>query len=226
METGEATRPFVRARTSRTPRPDGDATRARIIEAAGQLFGEKGFAETTSKAIAAKAEVDIASINYHFGSRDGLYDAVLAEAHRRLVSIAELRAIVHAPEPPRTRLRKLIELIVSRALGERGWNAHVLARELLSPTSHLDVLFAEEMPPKFQLVARLLSEITGIPAGNPSLIRCAISVGAPSAVLFVVGRISNPLTAKIMQGPQDDVIDHLCTFAMGGLEAIAREYAD
>lgn len=219
------TRPQNRARTARSPRPDGDATRARIIDAAGQLFGDKGFAETTSKAIAAKAEVDIASINYHFGSRDGLYDAVLAEAHRRLVSVSELSAIVNAAEAPEARLRSLLELIVSRAMGERGWNAHVLARELLSPTSHLDVLFAEEMPPKFQLISRLLSEITGVPAGDPCLLRCAISVGAPSAVLFVVGRITTPLSGPIIQCPQDVVVDHLYTFAIGGLEAIAREHA-
>lgn len=225
MDTDEATRPLARARGSRTPRPDGDATRARIIDAAGQLFGDKGFAETTSKAIAAMAEVDLASINYHFGSRDGLYDAVLAEAHRRLISVTELHEIVNAPQPPQARLRRLLELIVSRAMGERGWNAHVLARELLSPTSHLDVLFAEEMPPKFQLVARLLSEMTGVPAGDPCLLRCAISVGAPSAVLFVVGRISTPQAGPMIQCPQDVVVDHLYTFAVGGLEAIARQHA-
>lgn len=226
METDETTRPPARARALRTPRTDGDATRARIIEAAGHLIGDKGFAETTSKAIAAKAEVDIASINYHFGSRDGLYDAVLVEAHRRLISVTELDVIVNAQEPPQARLRKLLELILSRAMGERSWNAHVLARELLSPSSHLDVLFAEEIPPKFRLMARLLSEITGFPTGDPRLLRCAISVGAPCAVLFVAGRISNPMTEKIMQVAPDAVLDHLYTFAIGGLEAIKREYAD
>lgn len=212
-------------RPGRSPRPDGDATRARIIEAAGQLFGDQGLAETTSKAIAAKAEVDLASINYHFGSRDGLYEAVLAEAHRRLVSLEELQAIVSAAETPQARLRKLIELIVSRSMGERGWNAHVLARELLSPTTHLDVLFQEEMPPKFRLVAGLFAELTGLSPGDPALIRCAVSTGAPCAVLFVMGRIPNPLTMQIMQWPQQVLVNHLHTFAVAGLEAIRREHA-
>ncbi|KHK91539.1 TetR/AcrR family transcriptional regulator [Novosphingobium malaysiense] len=223
METPEAT--LVPARPMRGSRTDGDATRARIVEAAGQLFGQQGFAETTSKAIAARAGVDLASINYHFGTRDGLYAAVLAEAHRRLVSLAELETIVRADAPAETRLRQIIELIVSRAVGKRGWNAHVLARELLSPSSHLDVLFTEEMPPKFRMVAGLLSEITGIPVGDPSLVRCLISVGAPCAVLFVVGRIPTPLTNQLMQLPEKLLVDHLHTFAMGGLEAIARERA-
>ncbi len=221
MDTPDATLPPTRQ--TRGSRTDGDVTRARIVEAAGQLFGEQGYAETTSKAIASKAGVDLASINYHFGTRDGLYKAVLAEAHRRLVSVAELERIAHAPEPAEARLRQLIELIISRAMSKRGWNAHVLARELLSPSSHLDVLFAEEMSPKFRFVAGLLSEITGIPLGDPSLIRCAISVGAPCAVLFVVGRIPTPLTTQLMELPQDLLVDHLHTFAIAGLEAIARK---
>lgn len=221
MHAKETTR--TRARPVRNPRTDGDATRARIIEAAGQLFGTHGFAETTSKAIAAQAEVDLASINYHFGNRDGLYKAVLVEAHRRLINVVELEAITSAPETPQARLHKAIELIVSRATGERGWNANVLARELLSPTSHLDVLFTEEMPPKFRLVAGLLSEITGIPMGDPSLIRCVISVGAPCAALFVARRIPLPMASQMVKLPQDVLVHHLYTFAIGGLEAIARE---
>ena len=67
---------------NRGTRADGELTRARILETAGQLFAAHGFAGTPSKTIAAQAEVDLASINYHFGSRHGLYQATLAEAHR------------------------------------------------------------------------------------------------------------------------------------------------
>ena len=42
----------------RGPRSDGAATRARILESAGTLFASQGLTSTTSKAIAAKAEVE------------------------------------------------------------------------------------------------------------------------------------------------------------------------
>lgn len=208
----------------RTPRADGARTRARIIESAGQLFGSGGFAETTSKAIARHAGVDLASINYHFGSRDGLYKAVLAEAHRRLINLQELERITSGGSSAPEKLRQLIELIVSRAMGPTGWNAHVLARELLSPTSHLDVLFEEEMPPKFRVLAGILSEISQIPADDPALIRCAISVGAPCAMLFVARRTESPLARQVERLPQSALVQHLLTFALGGLEAVGRDY--
>lgn len=223
MQIDDDTTAPAPSRPQRNPRPDGDATRARIIEAAGELFGDLGFAETTSKAIAARAEVDIASINYHFTNRDGLYESVLAEAHRRLVSIEELDAIIRSNEPAAMRLRRLIELIVARSMGKRGWNAHVLARELLSPTSHLDVLFEDEMPPKFHRVTALFAEITGMPPNDPALVRCAVSTGAPCAVLFLMERIPNPLVNQLLQMSHETLVDHLHTFAMGGLEAIRRQ---
>ena len=63
---------------SRAGRSDGDLTKSKILDAAGRLIAQDGFAKTTSKAIAKLAEVDLAAINYHFDGRDGLYRAVLA----------------------------------------------------------------------------------------------------------------------------------------------------
>jgi AcrR family transcriptional regulator len=209
---------------ARSLRADGAKTRARIIESAGQLFGSQGFAETTSKAVARRAKVDLASINYHFGNRDGLYKAVLAEAHRRLIHLDELREIAATPLSAPEKLRQIFKILVARSLGPTGWNAHVLAREILSPSSHLDVLFETELPPKFRVLAGIFSEISGIPQDEPALIRCAISAGAPCAVLFVVSRTQNPVACQIAGLPESELVDHLQTFAIGGLKAIGQEY--
>ena len=222
MREQESSPPANPGLPGRNRRADGARTRARIIESVGQLFGAGGFAETTSKAIARHAGVDLASINYHFGSRDGLYKSVLAEAHRRLINLDELHQIASSALAAPDKLRQMIELIVSRAMGPTGWNAHVLARELLSPTSHLDILFEEEMPPKFRIFAGILSEISGIPARDPALIRCAISVGAPCAMLFVAKRTESPLARQIERLPQAAMVEHLLNFALGGLEAVGR----
>ena len=62
---------------SRAGRSDGDLTKSKILDAAGRLIAQDGFAKTTSKAIAKLAEVDLAAINYHFDGRDGLLDFVV-----------------------------------------------------------------------------------------------------------------------------------------------------
>jgi len=53
-------------------------TAERIIDAAEALFSEKGFAETSLRNITTKAGVNLAAVNYHFGSKKSLIQAVFA----------------------------------------------------------------------------------------------------------------------------------------------------
>ena len=69
---------------------DGRETEEKIIECAGQLIAEKGFASVTSKEICRAAGVNLAAVNYHFGSRGGLYLAVLENVQQYLVELQQL----------------------------------------------------------------------------------------------------------------------------------------
>ncbi|WP_313138797.1 TetR/AcrR family transcriptional regulator [Stenotrophomonas sp.] len=208
-------------------RSDGEATRARILVAAGELFAVTGYAETSSKAIAARAEVDLASINYHFGNRSGLYQAVLAECHAQLLDRSALQQLVGSDLPSASKLRVLIEQLVARAMQEpQAWQLRVLARELLAPTSHLQVLFQDEALPKMALLKQMLAEITRIPVEDPALTRCLLSVIAPCLMLVVGGRsFPGPLQEVFKMSPEATA-KHLYQFAIGGLDVISREYAE
>ncbi|MCU5783663.1 TetR family transcriptional regulator [Alcanivorax balearicus MACL04] len=48
----------------------------RILDTAEVLFAQKGFAETSLRAITGKAGVNLAAVNYHFGSKEALIQAV------------------------------------------------------------------------------------------------------------------------------------------------------
>lgn len=212
-------------RADRSVRADGAATRARILEAAGALFAESGFAETTGKAIARKAQVDVASINYHFGSRSGLYQAVLSEAHRRIMDVADMRQLATSRVPASEKLRLFIDRIVQRARSDRnGWHLPVMAAELLAPTSHLQVLFESDISAKVSVVTGILGEITGIPVDAPDMRLCLLSVAAP-CMLLVIGQRGIPwVPLANPQMPHEVIVRHLYRFAMAGLEACGRDY--
>jgi TetR/AcrR family transcriptional regulator len=57
-------------------RRDPEATRNAILEAAEQVFSEKGFAETATSELARRAGVTKSLIHHHFGSKEGLWDAI------------------------------------------------------------------------------------------------------------------------------------------------------
>ena len=56
-----------------------DSTRGRILKAATEIFAEKGFLKATVREICAKADVNLALVNYHFGSKENLYIAVVEQ---------------------------------------------------------------------------------------------------------------------------------------------------
>src|SRR5262250_3087304 len=62
------------------------ATRDKIIKAASRAFAVNGYEGASIRAIVAEADVNQAAINYHFGSKEGLYRAVLQAAVRALMS--------------------------------------------------------------------------------------------------------------------------------------------
>lgn len=55
---------------------DKATTKDRILDAAEGLFAERGFAETSLRNITSRATVNLASVNYHFGSKKSLIQAV------------------------------------------------------------------------------------------------------------------------------------------------------
>ncbi|MEH6464207.1 MAG: TetR/AcrR family transcriptional regulator [Shewanella psychromarinicola] len=75
-------------------------TKTRILDAAEKLFAERGFSETSLRLITSKAEVNLASVNYHFGSKKELIRAVLARYLDVFMPSAaiEINRLHNAPE--------------------------------------------------------------------------------------------------------------------------------
>src|SRR5262245_43482839 len=65
--------------TAAPARDEEDGTRERILRTAERLFAEHGFNNVSMRQLAAEAEVNIASIAYHFDNKEGL----LSEVYRR-----------------------------------------------------------------------------------------------------------------------------------------------
>jgi AcrR family transcriptional regulator len=71
------------------------ATKGRILDAAETLFMEHGFEATSLRAITAAADANLAAVNYHFGSKEELFEAVLTRRldpmnQRRVALLTEL----------------------------------------------------------------------------------------------------------------------------------------
>ena len=77
----------------------GESSRDRILAAAAWLFAERGLAGVGLRAITAEAGVNLAAVNYHFGSKEGLLEA-LFEQRAKPIAEARLRLLGACAEGP------------------------------------------------------------------------------------------------------------------------------
>lgn len=205
---------------SRARRSDGELTREKILEAAGELIAEQGLARTTNKSIASGADVDLAAINYHFGGRDGLYLAVLSRAHRHYLDGEKLTALATGALPPEEKLGQFLEMFISKLNEGNGWHGRVFARELLAPSVQLTDFVNSEGMGKIQAVRKIISEAAGISENDPALLPCMLSVVAPCMMLIVAGnRIPGPVR-EIAAMQTQALTDHFKRFSLAGLKAV------
>lgn len=61
-------------------------TKERVLDAAQELFGERGLEGTSLRAVTAAAGVNLAAVNYHFGSKEELFRAVVRRAMEPVTS--------------------------------------------------------------------------------------------------------------------------------------------
>ena len=57
-------------------------TKERILDVAERLFADRGFAATSTRDITGEASVNLAAVNYHFGSKEALLESVLERRFR------------------------------------------------------------------------------------------------------------------------------------------------
>tara|TARA_B100000530_G_scaffold147823_1_gene92691 strand:+ start:781 stop:1353 length:573 start_codon:yes stop_codon:yes gene_type:complete len=104
------------------------ATRTHILQTAPAIFASHGFAGASTRQLAAAAEVNIATIAYHFGGKQGLYEAVLDAVYERILA-TPIPNLTSAS--PAERVRTLVALVYAKAREERD-GIRVLLRHVMS----------------------------------------------------------------------------------------------
>jgi AcrR family transcriptional regulator len=131
-------------------------TRTRILDAAEALFMQHGFEGTSMRQLTSRAGVNLAAVNYHFGSKDALIQAVF---RRRLdpmntARIAELAKLEASGSPsPETIIRAFVgpslRLVEDAKGGGRNFT-RLLGRTYTEPSKTLRALIGQMYAPTME----------------------------------------------------------------------------
>lgn len=202
-------------------RMDGRETEEKIIECAGQLIAEKGFASVTSKEICRAAGVNLAAVNYHFGSRGGLYLAVLENVQQYLIELQQLIDLYESDLAPRQKMEKFINFLAGNAFRKNEWQISVWVREVMNPSPMLEKIFQKEALPKIFVIMKIFSEYTGYTADDPRLYSGIITLAAPFAVCLL-GRHHSLRREMPVHIPIETMAENIKQLALANLENLKR----
>jgi AcrR family transcriptional regulator len=201
-----------------------EATRKRVLEAAGPLFAEKGFEATSVRDITDRIGVSPAAVNYHFRSKEDLYIETVRHAAR---SCIELTPLPTWPEgvPPEVRLRDFIRAYLNRLLGKDvpDWHRQLIMREVAQPRPGACEVFVRDfVQPTFAVLRSILRDLT--PSDLPDqrmLLLCGSIVG--QCLHYHHARHIIPLVL----GPEkftgfdiDRLTEHVYTFSLAALKGL------
>lgn len=211
----------------RTARSDGEDTRVRLLHAALQLFSEKGFTQTSVRAIAEAAGTNVAAIAYHFGDKARLYTATFYEPFGSGSDLIPVFA-----DPALTLQQALaayfggfLEPLKHDDLITQSLRLHV--RELLDPTHVWPELIERECRAPHLALVRVLCLHMGVAEVDDDLHRLAFSL---AGLVMQMWTQRDPLQAIAPQlagsGAVDEWVDRLTGYAQSMVQGeIARRQA-
>ena len=202
------------------------STKQRLLEAAAEVYAEKGYHNVRVREICARADANIAAVNYHFGDKQQLYDDVLRYAFFNVAGGDPTNLDLGGEDAdPQERLRAFIRMMIGPFLmdGRAALYTKLVARELVDPTHALDRVIEEGMRPQIDALFPIIRDLLGDRADDRLVRRCTGSVLA-QCIFFYFGRpviLQIPLEERLGPEQIDAVTDHVTRFSLAALERLA-----
>ncbi len=203
-----------------------DLTRDKLIEAAGQVFAERGYRGATIREICRRAGANVAAVNYTFGDKMGLYTEVLRHSMRAAGQAAAMTAALDSSLSPEGTIRGVIRArLMSLCRGPRpDWHIRLVMHEFSHPTPAMGRVVDEGMRPIYDRVRKAVGAIIGLPLDHETT---RLSVNS------IVGQIlfytfSQPVLArlqpelKLTPDQLDRIADHIADFSLAYLKKVGH----
>lgn len=199
-------------------------TRQRLLDAAGEIFAERGFHDATIREICQRAGANVAAVNYHFRDKEGLYSAVLKYAQDQAMARRPIDPAA-ASGDPRAALHAFVRAFMLRIYdaGRHAWHGRLLAREMVEPTGALDVLVEQNIRPQAAVLQEIVGALLGPGATAEQVRACAVSIVGQCLYYHNCRPVIERLFPDLRYDPPtiDRLAHHITEFSLGGVRAIA-----
>ena len=217
----------AREKRREAPRRRGSrdaATRQRLLEVALRQFADRGFKGVTVRDLCREADANVASVNYHFGDKLGLYREVVERALDGVREDATI--VVDEGADPAQRLRHYVRTLLPRLAspsGEAVWVQKLMRQEMNDPTPLAPWIADLVVLPRIRFLAEAVAELIGTDPEDPRVRRCVVSLQAQC--LFYMPNNFRKVAVPGWRDltPEDIAVaaEHIAEFTLAGIERVA-----
>jgi AcrR family transcriptional regulator len=207
------------------PPSETDLTKQKIMDAAGEIFADHGFQAATVREICARAGANVASVNYYFGDKAGLYVEVL----RRATCDAHAESAMASAQggPPEKVLRGIVFGMCHRMLASDrpSWAFRLMAHEMSRPTEALDRVVEEVIRPSYLRIRSTLSAMLHLPPEHPTTRMCAHSIIAQILHYKMSRTVISKVWPELKMTPEDIemLAEHIFRFSLCSVKKLAKK---
>jgi AcrR family transcriptional regulator len=197
-----------------------DPSRARLLDAAAEVFAERGYHAATVREICLSAGANIASVNYYFRDKLGLYTEVLRRAAAS-VGHGAVRTIFERDMPPEQALRAVIKAMIAGLYGRDRPTMpfRIMRHELLQPTPALSLVVEEIVRPNYASLRATIGGLLGLPPDHDTTRLCAHSILGQILFYPQAAPMLALLWPELKMSPErvNQIADHIADFSLAYL---------
>lgn len=205
------------------------ATKDRILDAAEVQFARDGFHFASLRSITAEADVNLAAVNYHFGSKEALLEEVLK---RRLIPLNAIRkerleAVCAQAEnagrapTPEAVLAAFIEPTIQFCCKEPGAEnfSTLVGRAITEPDDTIRNVFIHHVMPLFLFFFELLQKSLPTLKADTVFWKLHFALGATTHTMRIFGNLDLLPEGLNRDIDVDQLVDELMTFVIAGVKS-------
>lgn len=213
-------------KTRDAPRP---RTRETLLQVALRHFSEKGYRATRTQEICREAGANMASVNYHFGGKEGLYRAVWDRALEIAIR-SEDSGQKLSVDADREWLYRYVHACVTTVFntGRGGTLRKLMAAEIADPSPVSEEVLASHVVPRHAELTERLRRMLGPDVTDDQIGCCVFAINAQFSALAVNRAVRRSLFRGDAPTPDEaeQIARELCAFVIGGIRAIRAVPAD
>lgn len=204
-------------------------TKEKILEAAEALFAAKSYRGTTMRAITDKADVNLAAVNYHFGSKQSLLEEVIK---RRIIPLNRIRKkkLEEVRDTARNKgrtpeIRDVMYAFIEPTLQFKDSSPSAknffifIGRSFTDPDDTVRQVFLKFIKPIFHLLSETTSDALPHLPREQIFWRLMFSMGALFHTINICGNMKTDFMGMKCETETESLVNQIIPFVTAGMKA-------